>query len=1050
MSRTASVLRLGGQRVGLQRLAGAKHGAKSSLARTLLSLTVFYCCSTALIWALDPGRRISQYGHTAWRIQDGYFGGRLSAVTQTTDGYLWIGTEAGLLRFDGVRFVPWSPPMGQQLPSSRIRSLLGARDGSLWIGTHSGLSRWADQKLTNLDIHGATGSILEDRDGAVWLVYGDPHHTPLCRVAETVVRCYEEADGIPDEANGSIIRDAVGNLWIGAQHGVTRWQSGSFSVHDVSALRELEGVDGVEAVAVAADGSILVGMAMPGRGLGLQQLVQGAWKPFEKPGLDGTQLTVATLFVDRQNALWIGTLQQGIYRVYGQTVEHFDMSDGLSGNYVRNFYEDRESNLWVVTSKGVDLFHDLPVVTFSTREGLGTEEVESVLASRDGTIWVGGAESLDAIRPSGVSSLRTGKGLAGSQVGALFEDHAGQLWVGVDETLSIYKKGRLRQISRADGGPIGEVTSITEDKENNIWAEILHESVSRLVRIHDFRIQQEFPAPQLPAARQVVAAPEGSLWLGLVDGHLARVRNGQAVMFHFEQTRDAPIEQLMLGSDGSLLGATADGVVGWKNGKPQVLTTRNGLPCNGAHGLIDDAHGNLWLNLQCGIVQVARSEVQEWWEKPDIVVHPTVFDTYDGAQPGSAVWESAARSGDGRLWFANGSVLQMIDPDHLARNVAGPPVQVEEIVADRKYYHPQNGLRIPPLPRDLEVDYTALSFAVPQKVRFRYKLEGRDAGWQDAGTRRQAFYNDLRPGDYRFRVTACNNSGIWNDAGAFLEFSVVPTYYQTAWFRLSCAGIFLVILWALYQLRLRQLHRQFNIGLEARVNERTRIARDLHDTLLQSLHGLMFEFQAVRNMFHRRPEEALQALDGAIMGTERAITESQVAIEGLRDAEVAENDLAQLLRTTGEELVASRSAGDDAPTFGLTVEGGRRTLVPTIRDEVYRIAREVLRNAFRHAHALRIEAEILYDEHQFRLRVRDDGKGMDPQVLEKGGRAGHWGLPGVRERAQQMGAELDLWSEAGKGTEVQLTVAAAIAYEKTPDRSGFRLFRRARNHDHRS
>jgi signal transduction histidine kinase/ligand-binding sensor domain-containing protein len=1021
--------------VGLQRLADVKKGAKASRARVLLSLTVFYYCSTAWIWALDPGHRISQYGHTAWRIQDGYFGGRLSAVTQTTDGYLWIGTEAGLLRFDGVRFVPWSPPMGQQLPSSRIRSLLGARDGSLWIGTHSGLGRWADQKLVNLDIHGAIGSILESRDGAVWLVYGDPHHTPLCRVAETAVRCYEEADGIPDEANGSIIRDAVGNLWIGAQHGVTRWQPGSFSVHDVSALRSLEGVDGVEAVAVAADGSILVGMAMPGRGLGLQQLVQGAWKPFEKPGLDGAQLTVATLFVDRQNALWIGTLQQGIYRVYGQTVEHFDMSDGLSGNYVRNFYEDRESNLWVVTSKGVDLFHDLPVVTFSTREGLGTEEVESVLASRDGTIWVGGAESLDAIRPSGVSSLRTGKGLVGSQVGALFEDHAGQLWVGVDQTLSIYKKGSLRQISRADGGPIGEVTSITEDKENNIWAEILHESVRRLVRIHDFRIQQEFPAPQLPAARQVVADPEGSLWLGLVDGHLARVRNGQAVTFHFEQTRDTPIEQLMLGSDGSLLGATADGVVGWKNGKPQVLTTRNGLPCNGAHGLIDDAHGNLWLNLQCGIVQVARSEVQEWWEKPDIVVHPTVFDTYDGAQPGRAVWESAARSGDGRLWFANGSVLQMIDPDHLARNVAGPPVHVEEIVADRKHYHPQNGLRIPPLPRDLELDYTALSFAVPQKVRFRYKLEGRDAGWQDAGTRRQAFYNDLRPGDYRFRVTACNNSGVWNDAGAFLEFSIVPAYYQTAWFRLSCVGVFLATLWALYQLRLQQLHRQFNIGLEARVNERTRIARDLHDTLLQSLHGLMFQFQAARNLLPRRPDEAMQSLDDAIDETERALGESRDAIRDLRSEPIARGDLAELLMATSQNMAASERANDKSPIFNLIVEGERRTLAPMVENEVYRISLEIMRNAFRHANAQRIEAEIRYDDHTLRLRIRDDGKGIDPKVLKDGGPAGHWGLRGVRERAERIGARLDFWSEVGAGTEVQLAVPSAVAYEESRGRA---------------
>jgi signal transduction histidine kinase len=346
--------------------------------------------------------------------------------------------------------------------------------------------------------------------------------------------------------------------------------------------------------------------------------------------------------------------------------------------------------------------------------------------------------------------------------------------------------------------------------------------------------------------------------------------------------------------------------------------------------------------------------------------------------------------------------------------------------------------------------YTALSFSIPERVHFRYKLTGIDDDWQDADTRREAFYTGLRPGKYQFRIIACNNDGVWNEAGAFLDFSIAPAYYQTTWFRAACFAAFLAFLWGIYQLRVQHLRRQFNIGLEARVSERTRIARDLHDTLLQSLHGLMFEFQAVRNMFHRRPEEALEALDSAIMGAERAITESQVAIEGLRDAKLAENDLAQLLRATGEELVESRSAGHDAPTFGLTVEGERRTLVPITRDEVYRIARELLRNAFRHAHARRIEAEILYDEDQFRLRVRDDGKGMDPQVLEKGGRAGHWGLPGVRERAQQMGAKLDLWGEVGKGTEVQLTVAAAIAYEKTPDRSGFRLFRRTRNRDHRS
>jgi len=245
--------------------------------------------------------------------------------------------------------------------------------------------------------------------------------------------------------------------------------------------------------------------------------------------------------------------------------------------------------------------------------------------------------------------------------------------------------------------------------------------------------------------------------------------------------------------------------------------------------------------------------------------------------------------------------------------------------------------------------------------------------------------------------------------------------------------------------------RIVELRLEERVSERTRIARELHDSLLQSLHGLMFEFQAARNMFRKRPDEALQALDGAIMGTEQAIIESQDAIEDLRSTATCEDDLAQLLKITGENLAASRSGTYDSPTFGLTVEGRQRVLAPVIRDEVYRIAREVLRNAFRHAHARRIEAEILYDEDQFRLRVRDDGKGMDPHVLEEGRRAGHWGLPGIRERARQIGAKLDIWSEAGAGTEVQLAVAASMAYQRTLGRSGFGLFQKGNeNHEHRS
>jgi len=352
--------------------------------------------------------------------------------------------------------------------------------------------------------------------------------------------------------------------------------------------------------------------------------------------------------------------------------------------------------------------------------------------------------------------------------------------------------------------------------------------------------------------------------------------------------------------------------------------------------------------------------------------------------------------------------------------------------------------------RDLTIDYTALSLVAPEKVHFRFKLEGQDRDWREVVNDRQVEYTNLGPGSYRFRVTACNNSGVWNEAATFLDFSVAPAYYQTTWFRLSCVAVFLALLWALYQLRLHQVARQFNMRLEERVNERTRIARELHDTLLQNLHGLLFRFQAARNMLPRRTEEAMEALDGAILRTEQAIAESRDTIKDLRAERVTPTDLAELLTQTGRELETVADANGNPPIFRVIVEGERQALSPALQDEVYRIARELLRNAFQHAHAHHIEAEIRYDNHLLRVLIRDDGKGMDPKVLKEGGQPGHWGLPGVRERAKQIGARLDFWSEAGAGTEVQLTVPVPVVSETPRDGLRFRLFRKTRSHEHQS
>ena len=998
---------------------------KLNIPRSFPACLLLSFFAVSSVWAVDPSRRISQYAHTAWRIQDGVFSGSPNAIAQTADGYLWIGTQSGLLRFDGIRFVSWTPQNRKHLPSSHITSLLGARDGSLWIGMEGGLSRWDNRNLTNYLVKPEQiNSIIEDRNGTVWFVRsrGADSDGGLCQIMGTGMRCYGKKDGLPGaDLAASLVEDSVGNFWIASSSTLVRWRPGSSSTFTSKELKSKEGVAGVSAAVPDPDGSVWVGMDFAGRGRGLQQLVQGRWKPFVTPELDGSTLEVQSLFRDRENALWVATLRQGVYRIHGPQIDHFRSSDGLSSDNVTGFYEDHEGNLWAVTAKGIDCFHDVRVASFSTREGLATPEVDSVLAARDGTIWIAGAEALDALHEGRVSSIKAGKGLPGDQVTSMLEDQAGRLWVGVDRTMSIYKNGRFRSVYRGDGTPIGLVVGMTEDVDNDIWVETTGPPRT-LIRIHDLKDREEFPVPQLPAARKVAADPGGGIWLGLMNGDLARYRDGKTEIFSFKHGEDSRVNQLIVNPDGSVLGATPLGLVAWKEGKQQTLTVHNGLPCDSVYALIEDGLRSLWLYTECGLVEISGTEMQRWWANPDVTVQLKTFDAFDGAQPGRAPFEGAARSPDGRLWFANGVVLQMIDPGHLTRNTLPPPVHVEEVIADRKNYSPNKDLRLPPRTRDLEIDYTALSFVAPQKVRFRYKLEGRDVAWQEAGTRRQAFYNDLGPARYRFQVIACNNDGVWNETGAALDFSIAPAWYQTNWFRAFClvSGGFIVCV--IYRLRVRQISRAIGARFDERLAERTRMARDLHDTFLQTIQGSkLVADHALKPSTD--PAQMRGAMEQLSVWLERATQEGRAALNSLRAATTQTNDLAEALRrVTKDDLIPSSMA----VTF--SVVGDAREMHPIVRDEIYRIGYEAIRNACTHSGASQLEVELRY-AHDLALRVSDNGTGIDPAIAD-GGKGGHFGLQGMRERAARIGGNLTLGSSSNSGTEIKLVVPGDIVFRK--------------------
>jgi ligand-binding sensor domain-containing protein len=995
-------------------------------------LAASFLCVPAL--ALHPDRNISQYAHTSWRTQEGLFGGKPRAIAQTTDGYLWFGTRTGLLRFDGVRFVPWTADEGRELSHSDIRALLGARDGSLWIGVANGLLRWKDRKLLRIaGISGSVNEIIEDPQRTIWIarVGAVDNLGPICRVDSPGARCFNEADGLPAgmRAIESLLEDAQGNFWMGTSDLLVRWKPGSQTVYKPPRLRSNSSA-GIDGLAASPDGSLWVGVA--GHGLGLQRIMQGAWKPLVTPQLDGSTLQITDLLTDRDGALWIGTGGRGIYRFYNGRVDGFHRADGLSSDFVSQFFQDKEGTLWVVTPQGVDNFRDLSVATWSAREGLTTDNAVSVAAAHDGTVWVGNSGGLDAIRHGIISSIREGQGLPGNQVTEIFEDRKRRLWVGVDNDLTLLQDGHFITIRRPDGTSIGPVQDMTEDPQNNLWVEL--ERGRGLLRIHDFQVQEEFLSPATPSAHAVVADAEGNLWLGLDSGALARFRNGHAEIIPFPHTAGSRVRQVIARQDGSVLAATTEGVFAWRDGNTLTLTTRNGLPCDNVNGIVWDTRGNLWLYAACGLLEIEDEEMHQWWMHPKATIRFRSFDALDGVQPGNAFYKTAARSTDGRLWFANGSVLQMIDPANLAGNTIVPQVHVEEIVANRKHYSPEGVLNLPRLTQDLEIDYTALSFVAPQKVLFRYKLDGNDRDWQDAGTRRQAFYTDLKPGSYRFRVVACNNDGVWNESGAEVSFFIVPAFYQTLWFHLLCVIAAGSTIWIFYLVHLRRVTGRMHEQLATRLEERERIARELHDTLLQGFHGLMLRFQSVlKNIPAQAP--ARQMMASALDRADVVLLEGRQRIRDLRDADMAGNSFSETLVRWGEELAQV------GPTpFSAAIVGTPRPLDPAVGSEVYQIGREALTNAFAHAFAKKIEMEITYDWAEVRLIVRDNGAGMDREILTCG-RSGHWGLSGMRERAEKIGAQLSIWSHSGAGTEIDLSIPAKVAYQQLRQGSRWKRIR---------
>ena len=754
--------------------------------------------------ALDPAFDVNQYAHTAWKVRDGAFKDSIAAIAQTPDGYLWLGTQFGLLRFDGVRHVLWQPPSGQHLPSINIRSLFAARDGRLWIGTQLGLASWRDGKLTlHPEVPGTVGGILEDRHGTVWAGTRYPPPGRLCAFQRERVQCYGEKGEFGDRAS-SLYEDRAGNLWVGAQTGLWRWQPGSPKHYPLADFESSEGL------AQTDDGVLLIAERN-----GVKQLV--GEKVLDYPILDdGRGIQPSHVLRDRDGALWIGTFDRGLVHVRSGRVDLFSQADGLSGNYVRDIFEDHEGSIWVATDNGLDRFRNTAVTTISVNQGLSPGTPWSVLAASDGSVWVGTLDGLNRLKDGRITIYRTRAGLPDDLIQSLFEDDRRRIWVSTRSGIAYFENDRFNPVNGIPGG----VHAIAGDGAGNIWISeddsLLHVVGGRAAA----RIRWDSLGRKVPAIPMLFDPVRRGLWLAFRDGTgLAYFKDDRVVASYSAANGlgRGMVGDLQLGADGAIWAATEGGLSRIKDGQVHTLAAKDGLPCDGVHWSIEDEDRAFWLYTACGLVLIARSQLDAWTAAVDAgkdtspALQATVFDASDGvrihAAPGGYT-PQVGKSPDGRIWFLPWDGVSVINPRRIPFNQLPPPVHIEQIIADGRSYAPSAGLELPPLARDVAIDYTALSLIAPEKIRFRYKLEGQDPEWREGVNDRRVQYSNLGPRNYRFRVVASNNSGVWNEAGAALEFAILPAYYQTTWFRALSVGVLLSVLGAAYRFRIRQLRHE--------------------------------------------------------------------------------------------------------------------------------------------------------------------------------------------------------------------------------------------------
>ncbi|MDH5832835.1 sensor histidine kinase [Luteimonas kalidii] len=1001
-------------------MAKGEMAAMSRLSTMWVRVTLQWVVACALALpaakthALDRERSLHQLHHTAWRARDGA-PSQVWALAQTADGYLWIGAATGLFRFDGVTFERYVPADGTPLPSPYVVSLLATPEGGLWIGFRTGALALLQDDVLQVytreeqlppdmvldfarDHHGTlwagTNAGLALREGDRWRVVG-------------------AAQGFPEGVRARVLGvDRAGTLWASSVEKLLFLPRGERIFRDTG-----ERVNYAVQIAQASDGRHWI--AETPRSVRPLALADDA--PLAED--DEIRLGSQSIVFDRDGGLWITTLGRGLHRVRhpeapgaAARVEAFTQADGLTSDQMIVAFEDREGNLWFGTDKGIDRFRHGGVVPVAVPAGYGTF---TLMAGDDGEIWAASASATPLLRVRG-DALTPQPGV-GNILSAHRDGH-GVIWWGSYSGIWRQDEDRLTL-----SDPPGDVRpgdwaprTLHGDGDGGLWVDIVGHG---FVHFRDGRWRGA-PADHFPAGAPTTAFndAQGRVWMGTTPDHLHRIEGRDAYTYP-PGTGPRIGRVTVIGGRGPHLWFGGElGLALFRGGRFHPVLAAGSEPIGSISGLVESTSGDLWLNEAQGVVRIPAAEIGRLLADPAHAVQYRRFDFLDGL-PGAPQMNrpsfTAVEASDGRLWFATDNGLAWIDPTRLHGNPLPPPVRLRAVDVDGRHLPPGPALQLPVDAHQLRIAYTALSLSIPERVKFRYRLEGVEEDWQDAGTRREAVYTNLGPGQYRFHVLAANEDGVWNEEGATLDFSIPPPFYRTAWFIALCMAVGAGLLWLLYRYRLRVMETRLQARLEERHLERERIARELHDTLLQGIQGLILRVQSAMERFPAH-EPARLAMERALERADEVLVEGRDRVQGLRATAVPVDDLAHALAEVGAGL-----GGDAMPAFRIVVEGKSRALDPLVRDEVFGIAREAIVNAFHHAGARQIDVELCHGE-GLRLCIRDDGCGMDPEILAVGFRPGHWGLSGMRERATRIGATLEFRRGAVAGTQVELRVPGRV------------------------